>query len=47
MNDNIVALRDRDTLFDVGSLYAELSAMQDRRHAKGKRYPLALVLLCF
>lgn len=45
MNDNIVALRDRGTLFDVGSLYAELSSMQDRRHAKGKRYPLALVLL--
>lgn len=32
-------------LFDVNSLYAHLLTLEDRRGAKGKRYPLALVLL--
>lgn len=32
-------------LFDVGSLYARLSQLRDKRKAKGKRYSLGLVLL--
>jgi hypothetical protein len=34
-----------ETLFDVGSLYAYLNTLEDRRHAKGKRYRLGLILL--
>lgn len=36
---------EHGTLFDVGSLYAQLGALEDRRHAKGKRYSLGLILL--
>lgn len=32
-------------VFDVGSLYAHFQRLQDTRKPKGKRYPLALVLL--
>ena len=36
---------EHGALFDVGSLYAQLGALEDRRHAKGKRYSLGLILL--
>jgi hypothetical protein len=29
-------------VFDVGSLYDELLGLTDKRHARGKRYELAL-----
>jgi len=32
-------------VFDVGSLYAQLETLADKRKARGKRYPLALVLV--
>ncbi len=31
-------------VFDVGSLYAQLDQLNDKRKARGKRYTLALVL---
>jgi predicted transposase YbfD/YdcC len=31
--------------FDVGSLYDRLEQLADQRHARGKRYPLAVLLL--
>ncbi len=45
MDSNIIPASDHDNLIDIGSLYAELETLEDKRHAKGKRYPLALVLL--
>jgi len=34
-------------VFDVGSLYDELLGLTDKRHARGKRYELALVLVFY
>lgn len=34
-------------IYDIGSLYAYLEKVADRRHAKGKRYPLAMLLILF
>lgn len=45
MDSNIFPATDHDCLFHVGSLYAELNTLEDKRNAKGKRYSLALVLL--
>lgn len=45
MDSNIFAVSEHDNLIDIGSLYAELDTLEDRRNAKGKRYSLALVLL--
>jgi predicted transposase YbfD/YdcC len=49
MNYNMLAQQlpqDRDgVLFDVGSLYARFLALPDPRKRRGRRYPLALVLL--
>lgn len=36
---------DEGCVFDVGSLYAQLETLTDKRKARGKRYPLALVLV--
>ena len=32
-------------VFDLGSLYSRLADLTDRRHRRGRRYELALVLL--
>jgi predicted transposase YbfD/YdcC len=45
MDSNTFSNRDHDLLFDIGRLYAQLATLEDKRHAKGKRYSLALVLL--
>lgn len=45
MDGNIFPASDHDNLIDIGSLYAELDTLMDKRHAKGRRYSLALVLL--
>jgi hypothetical protein len=34
-------------VLDVGSLYDELLGLTDKRHARGKRYELALVLVFY
>lgn len=34
-------------IYDIGSLYAYLEKVVDTRHAKGKRYPLAVLLILF
>jgi predicted transposase YbfD/YdcC len=34
-------------VFDLGSLYAHFAQLVDKRQARGKRYPLALVLVLF
>jgi predicted transposase YbfD/YdcC len=36
---------EHGALFDLGSLYAQLGALEDGRHAKGRRYSLGLILL--
>lgn len=45
MDYNTVSSEGDGCLFDVGSLYAHLLTLEDRRGAKGKRYTLALILL--
>jgi predicted transposase YbfD/YdcC len=45
MDSNTFPTTDHESIVDIGSLYAELETLQDKRHAKGKRYSLALVLL--
>lgn len=45
MNSNTFPNQDHGLLFDIGRLYAQLGTLEDKRHAKGKRYSLALVLL--
>lgn len=45
MNNSTSHGQDLEALFDVGSLYAQLSTLEDKRKAKGRRYSLALVLL--
>lgn len=45
MEDNTFPGVEHATLFDIGSLYAQLCTLEDKRNAKGKRYSLALVLL--
>lgn len=45
MNFTIFATERTGFLFDVGSLYARLNHLGDKRKAKGKRYSLGLVLL--
>lgn len=45
MNDIIGAAGDNGFVVEVGRLYERLGKLADRRQAKGKRYPLAVVLL--
>lgn len=45
MNFTTFATETDGFLVDVGSLYARLSQLSDKRKAKGKRYSLGLVLL--
>jgi predicted transposase YbfD/YdcC len=49
MNHNTVAVAfdyiDQAFFFDVGSLYEYLDNLNDRRHPKGVRYPLAVALV--
>jgi hypothetical protein len=45
MDDSIIESVAEACVFDVGSLVERFSVLADHRKAKGKRYPLALVLL--
>ncbi len=45
MDSNTFPNQDHGLLFDIGRLYAQLDTLEDKRHAKGKHYSLALVLL--
>lgn len=40
-----LATETQGVVFDLGGLYAEFEKLSDKRRARGKRYPLALVLL--
>jgi predicted transposase YbfD/YdcC len=45
MNNIISVEGDNGFIFEVGRLYEKLGALSDKRQPKGKRYPLAVVLL--
>jgi len=47
---NLIANKDVNVnglIYDLGSLSTYLEKVADPRHAKGKRYPLAMLLVLF
>lgn len=45
MNDIISAAGDDGFVIEIGQVYEKLSTLSDGRQSKGKRYPLAAVLM--